>query len=142
MRLQKGYVETGVDSFGRRVCEKAFECEKKTQPKIRRALVPGRYASEGEKIKLIGSWRRGSNMVVKCNFWSDELNKFYSLYQPGAMDWRGAVTCVVPALPAGTTSRVAKVTLQIYDKNAGNSALNYCFSHGGTTPDKAPSLPK
>ena len=79
-------------------------------------------------------------MVVKCNFWSDELNKFYSLYQPGAMDWRGAVTCVVPA-PGGHYIESGKsYAADLYKMR--ETALNYCFSHGGTTPDKAPEFAK
>jgi len=139
---KKDHVETGSDAFGRRVCERVFDCEKRTQPKIKSVYVPGNTASTGEEIKLKGSWRRGGNMEVKCNFWSDELKKFYSMHQPGSMDSRGIITCTVPALPQGTESKVAKVTLQIYDINAQNRLSNYCFSHGGTTPDKAPEYAK
>ena len=132
-----GFKETGEDKFGRRTCARVYECTKKTQPRIKYVKSP-KAVSAGDKIQVFGYWRRGDNMVVKCNFWSDALNKFYALYQDGEMNPRtGVVTCLVPALPESEAEGIehAKVTLQIYDENADQSQLNTCFSHGGTTPN-------
>ena len=130
---KKGYVETGTDSFGRRVCERQRECSKKTQPRIKAVKLPRGEA--GDTVKVFGSWMKGPGMIVRCFFWSDKLGKFYTMYDEGTMDNAGVIYCNVPEKEAGVEDDV-KIAVQVYHITTQATQLNECFSHGGSIPDK------
>ena len=111
----------------------ARECTKKTQPRSK-AVKPS-SGEAGDTVKVYGSWMKGPDMVVKCFFWSDNLGKFYSLYDEGTMDNAGVIHCEVPEKDEGVEDDV-KIAVRVYHKSTQTPQRNECFSHGGSTPDK------